>query len=798
MLAASFIRSRAPFGAGLFLLTLSAAVRAESVPESSAKLPVDFERHIIGLFGKSGCNSGSCHGSFQGKNGFRLSLFGYDPEKDYYSLTREIQGRRIDPVDPDNSLLLAKATGRVAHEGGRRFAGDSWQYKALRAWIAGGAHWRKGSGEVVKLNVIPSELTFTSANQSRPLAVRAHFADGAEEDITTLCEFRTNDDAVAESNSQGMVKSLRPGDTCIVVSYRGNVIPVRVMVPVPAPPGFKYPQVPANNFIDRAVFAKLERLNIIPSELSSDTEFLRRVTIDTIGCLPTPDEVRAFLADDNPDKRAAKIDELLAHPMHAALWATKFSDITGNNTDSLELPREKRSKMWHDWLRKRFAANAAYDEIVRGILCSTSRDGKSIEDWIKSAKSIEEDAQKGFVTAYAERDSLDLFWRRQQRNVPLEQVGEKTAAAFMGIRLECAQCHKHPFDRWTQTDYRAHANIFGQIRSDVSPEAKQAVQDLNNEWKEKQNGKNRNQQIPPMREVYIAKGRPLALADPDTNRPLKPKALGGPQIPIVDGEDARVIFFEWLRRPDNPYFARSFVNRVWAHYFGIGIVEPFDDFSLSNPPSNPELLNALAKEFVDHQFDIRHIERVVLNSRTYQLASAPNETNRLDRNNFSHSQLRRMMAEVVVDVLNSALGMPESWGRSNDIPAGIRAVEMAPSRIQNGNLAYVFRIFGRSPRSQACDCERAMDPALPQKLFTMTDQTLMQKIRQGRLSELLKSGKDDEAIVEELFLATLNRSPNADEKAHFADYRKRNKDRTGVFVDTVWALINTREFMLNH
>jgi Protein of unknown function (DUF1549)/Protein of unknown function (DUF1553) len=565
-------------------------------------------------------------------------------------------------------------------------------------------------------------------------------------------------------------------------------------VPLEAPAGFQYPRVAEVNAIDREVFAKLRSRNIIPSEPANDLEFLRRVTIDTIGSLPTPDEVRAFLADNRTDKRARKIDELLEHPRHAALWATKLCDITGNNTDALENPvplKPKRSQMWHDWLRKRVQENVPYDEIVRGILAATSRDGESVDDWIKHVSETDEAITKGFDTPYAERKSLDLFWRRQQQ-VPVEQWGEKVAAAFMGVRLECAQCHKHPFDRWTQADYRSFANVFGNIRFDnQSPETRQAIAE---EMKRRGTAQRGNQQNL-VREVYTGAARPR-LTHPDTGAPLPPKALGGPQIDPSNTPDPRVALFEWLRTPDNAFFARSFVNRVWGHYFGIGIVDPVDDFSLANPPSNEKLLDAIAQEFVANKFDIRHVERMILNSRTYQLTSKPNETNKLDRKNFSHSFVRPMMAEVVVDVLNDALGTTESFGA--DVRPNSRAIEIGASRIQNLNLNYIFRIFGRSPRTAACDCERALEPALPQKLFLMTDPNILSKLQQGRVAQLVNSDKTDEQILEEMFLATVGRLPTDEDKSLFASYRAARNDRKAVFIDTMWALINTREFILNH
>jgi hypothetical protein len=805
MAAAIMSRFRALSALAATLVLALPATAAVPLPNGGKVEKVDFERHVMGLFGRAGCNSGSCHGSFQGRGGFRLSLFGYDPDKDYLALTREVLGRRVNPSDPDESLLLLKATGSVSHGGGRRFGRDSWQYQVIHDWIAGGASWRQGSGAVRSVAVTPPELALARPGAAGQLLVKATFADGSEEDITPFCEFRTNDDAIAEVSNLGVVKGLRAGDTAIVVSYRGNVVPVRVLVPYAAGDGFQYPKVAEVNYVDREVFAKLRRLNIVPSGLAGDAEFLRRVTIDTIGSLPTPEEVRAFVADHDPKKREKKVDELLAHPLHAALWATKFCDITGNNTDTLENPqqtRPKRSQMWHDWLRKRFAQNRPYDEIVRGILCATSRDGRSPEEWVKEEKALDEAMAKGFDNHYADRATLDLFWRKQQP-VTIDQWGEKTAAAFMGVRLECAQCHKHPFDRWTQVDYRAYANVFTSVAFGVSPESKEVVAEEN---KERQKGGKGKAALPPLREVFV--GTPLpgkgmvgggkGLPHPDTGRPLAPKCPGGPEV-TAKGGDPRVQVFEWLRSPDNPWFARALVNRVWGHYFGVGIVDPVDNFSLANPPSNPALLDALAKDFTDHKYDIRAIERTILLSRTYQLSSDTNPTNKLDKNSYSHAYLRPMMAEVVVDVLNDALGTKEDFGK-DVAPAGARAVEVGSSRVANGNINYAFRIFGRPPRTTACDCERAMEPALPQKLYFMVDQGVLTKLKapKGRLQQLLDTKKSDAEVTEELFLATLSRAPNEKERALVAERLKQAKNRANAFGDVLWALINTREFVLNH
>jgi hypothetical protein len=787
--------------AALLALFAAAPARAAEVklPTGEVVKQVDFERHVMGLFGRMGCNAGSCHGSFQGKGGFRLSLFGYEPDRDYEALTHDAQGRRINPADPDSSLLLLKATGAVEHGGTRRFSRDSWAYQLLREWIAQGAPRRKGSGDVKSISIQPPEYAFAKPGQDGQVRVEATFTDGSRENITVLCDFRTNDEAIVEVDNLGRLKSIRPGDTAVIVSYRGNVLPVRVMVPLEAAPGFKYPDVPEVNYVDHEVFAKLRRLNMVPSDLCSDTEFLRRVSLDTIGTLPTPKEVRDFLADDRPDKRARKIDELLAHPMHAALWATKFSDVTGNNTDQLENPqqfRPKRSQMWHDWLRKRFADNTPYDRTVHDILCATSRDGETPEDWIKQTNEIEEEAGKGFKTKYAERKTLDLYWRRQQQ-VPIDQWGEKTAAAFLGVRLECAQCHKHPFDRWTQADYRSYANIFAVVKVDPnSPDCAKAITAENNARRQAQAGKP-NQQLSVLRELYIGRPGPM-LPHPDTNAVLAPKALGGPEIKVEAGKDPREALFDWMDQKDNPFFARAFVNRVWGHYFGVGIVHPVDDFSLANPPSNPKLLDALARDFVESGYDVRRLERTILMSRTYQLSSTPNDTNRLDKTNYSRSYVRPLMAEVVVDLLNTAMGTEQKWG--NDAPAGARAIEVGASRVTDPTVAYAFRIFGRPPRTTACDCERSLEAGLPQKLYLIADPAIKSKLEEpnNRLKKLLADYPDDNAALDELFLATQTRLPTDRERAAFARLREKTPDRTAAFRSALWAVVNTNEFIFNH
>lgn len=816
--------SRWGFVLALALLLTASEVRAAPVklPDGNTIEQVDFERHVMGVLGRFGCASGSCHGSFQGKGGLQVSLFGYDPSLDYQNLVRANNGRRVSPTDPDNSLMLLKATGQLPHEGRTRFGKSSWAYKLLREWIAQGAKWTPGSGDVKSIRILPSEFAFEKAGKTGQLKVEATFMDGSKEDITSLCDYRSNDDAVVEVLGYGAVKALRPGDASIIVSYRGSVLPVRTLVPMEVAKDFTYPQIPEGNYVDREVFAKLKRLNMVPSDVCNDYEFIRRLYVDTIGTLPTPDEVRKFVADKDKNKREKLIDEMLKHPMHAALWATKFCDITGNNTDNLEQPQQRKpylSQMWHDWFRKRIADNVPYDQIVKGVLTATSREGKSPEDYVKEVDAWESAQDKGEKTKYAERSTLDLFWRKQQA-VTTAEWGEKTAAAFLGVRLECAQCHKHPFDRWTQADYRAYANVFAAVSFNTSPESAKVFRDATPERQKKsQQAANQARQkgmpvtfmpIGQLKEVYVAKlpqggGRGNAgrlLTHPDTNKPLPPTALGGPELKATkDDGDVREELWKWMASKENPFFAKSFVNRIWGHYFGIGIVNPVDDFSLANPPSNEKLLDALAADFVKNKFDVRAMEKAILMSRTYQLSSTPNQTNKFDKINYARSYIRPLMAEVVVDVVNAALGTSERW-QVGEAAANARCIEVGASRVQNVNVNAMLRVFGRPARASACDCERTMDPALPQKLTLLADPGLQGKLKanDNRLAELLKKESDDGKALEELFLAVLSRLPTEKEKKLFAEYKEENAkmSRRELFNDALWALINTTEFIFNH
>jgi hypothetical protein len=768
------------------------------MPDAAELAEVEFDRHVASLLGRLGCNAGSCHGSFQGRGGLNLSLFGHDPAHDFRALTRAALGRRVDTLDPDRSLILLKATGQVPHDGGQRFAAGSWEYRVIRAWIAAGARRDPSRPAAETIEIHPREQILSRPGDRARLSVLARFADGTQSEITPFCDLRVRDDSVSEVTPNGTVHGLKPGDTAVVASYHGLLAAGRIIVPTGR--AVSIPAVPESDLVDREINAKLRALGLVPSGPAADTEFLRRITLDVVGTLPAPGEVRSFLGDRSPDKRVRKIDELLAHPMHAALWATRFLDITGCDVAAMEGPAEIRprlARMWHDWFRTRLAGNVPYDQIVRGVLCATSRDGAEVREWVERESARLQAAQAGDATDYAAKPGLDLFWRRFASDgyFPIEQMAERAAAAFLGVRIECAQCHKHPFDRWTQTDYRAFANVFARVQFGLSPEGLAAAAELL-EVRRRSDPGGVLPPTPRLREVYVAERPARQLADPATGRRLVPRALGGPTLEAEGDCDLRERLFAWLTGPGNPYFARSFVNRVWAAYFGVGLVDPVDGFSVANPPSNPRLLDALATDFVAHGYDIRQLEQTILRSRAYGRSSVPAEGSLDDQSNFTHAVPRSLMAEVLVDVLNAALGVPGEFGR--DAPREARAIEIATNRVESPDLARIFRIFGRPQRTAVCDCERPREPAVPQTLFLMTDSGLLAKIRSGRVKGLCESCLGDSDIIDELFLATFSRVPAEDERRAALDHLRSRTDRSAALADVVWALLNTREFILNH
>lgn len=567
--------------------------------------------------------------------------------------------------------------------------------------------------------------------------------------------------------------------------------------------------MPIVNVIDVCILKDLRDEGISPSIRSSDEEFLRRLTINVTGQLPTSDEVRTFLADQRPDKRALKIDELLDHPLHAAVWATKFCELTGNSRAALEEPdaiKPKRAKMWHDWFRRRFERNVPYDDIVRGVITATSREGTEIEDWIDREAELIHAARDGFDARYADRANLDLFWRRGsgRGNYPIEEVAERIASSFMGVRINCARCHQHPFDTWTQNDFNAFANVFGQVRFDMSPELRVALTDrLDRRRSQRAAGEVVGPPPPRLGEVYLT-ARPVELRDPVSLQPVLAKALGGPVFgggdeptaSSVSPADYRIEFMEWLNRPDNPYFAKTIVNRVWAHHFGRGFVEPLDGFSAANAPSHSELLALLADDLVDHDYDLRRLERMILNSSTWQLSSAPNESNRTDERHFARAYVRILSPEAFVDMWLSAVGVSGEFGP--DVPAGIRAVEIAPSQLNDTEWDRLLSLYGRRPRTSTCDCEAPAGPSIRQTLSLMSDPFLLHKLGEGRVKQMLAAQMTAREVIDELFLNTLSRRPTEDEKNAAVKHLSEAEDLGPAYVDVLWSLVNSQEFITNH
>ncbi len=768
-------------------LTLLAA-RPASAPAAPS-----FRNEVVAVLSRAGCNSGSCHGAFSGQNGFRLSLFGHEPDEDFAHITREDLGRRIDQIEPLKSLLLLKAAGRVRHGGGRRLKEGSPAWQVLRRWIAAGAPADVPDLPALeKVEVAPGETTL-AVGRRRPLRVTARFADGRTADVTALALYSSQDEGVAGVDADGRVTGLRPGDTFVVVSYLGQFGRTQVFVPNPGPPAGVERGWKSVNFIDEHVLAKLRKLNCRPASPCDDATFLRRVSLDLCGTLPEAGEVRAFLADRKTDKRTRKIDELLRRPEYAQWWATKLSDLTGNDNRYLGAYNWKTAHGWWSWLRVRVERNEPYDEIVRGILLATSREGRSREEyarWLEEERSRLLD-RKRWDLRYHERKTLDAFWAKINNRAP-EVVAQEVGHAFLGIRLDCAQCHKHPFDRWTQADFWGFAAFFPRVRLGFPRDAAVAA------------GAGKR---PPFKEVFVANGADgwQPVRHPKSGQVLPPRLLGGAVCPDEEGKDPRLPLADWLTRTGNLQLARALVNRVWAHHLGRGLVEPTDAFSSANPPSHPELLDALARDFIRSRFDLKHLHRTILTSRTYQLDWRAGASGPAGRSAFAHYRVKRLPAEVLVDAINRVTGAPAD-GKDILVPPGTRAIAYPLSR-PSGRVRYAFRIFGRPLRAEICDCERDNSPSLPQALYLLNDAEMLARVQApgGRLTELLASGREDRRLVEELYLTALSRPARPGEVdtalRHLSKWRGEAKGKAArreAFEDLLWALLNLKEFVTNH
>lgn len=727
----------------------AAVLLALVVPGSlPAAEPVSFVNDVVPVLTRLGCNQGACHGKGSGQNGFRLSLRGYAPELDHFTLTREFLGRRCDPTQPDNSLLLRKITGATAHEGGKLTDAASPAYAILRDWVAQGVPGpKKDERRLEALRVTADRTAGLKPGEAGRLKVEARYSDGATRDATWLAKFESNDAGVVAVDPAGAFEVVRSGETSLRVSFGGLVGVVVVTAPHETavdPARFKG----RNNFIDDHVFAKLAALRIEPSDLCSDEVFLRRATLDTLGVLPTPDEVRAFLADERPDKRAKLVDALLDRPEFVDHWALFLGDLFQNRKErDHDVRGTKGVRSFHAWLRDQVKANRPWNELAREVL--TVRGGTS-----------EHPAVGYFIVTVGEH-----------REAEKSEVAASVAQAFLGTRIGCAQCHNHPLERYTQDDYYHFAAFFSRVRLDRK-EPQDGVTTLN---------------VGP-RDANDK--RPAGVTQPRTGQYLAPRPLDRSAVRIDD--DPRAALAAWVTDPKNESFAGAMVNRIWRHYLGVGLVEPVDDLRASNPPTNPELWKALVADFVSHKYDLKHLMRTILSSRTYQLASATRPSNEADGRFYSHYHARRLPAEVLLDALAQATGVPDEFA---GYPVGTRAGQLPDPTLKN----YFLATFGRSERVTACACERTGEVTLPQLLHLMNGGSVIDKVRHGggRLAKLLQAKASPSEVIEELFLATLSRRPAPAELEKVRAALATADSAEEGYRDLFWALLNAKEFGFN-
>ena len=704
-----------------------------AITQAAVNPDISFRLDVMPIFMRAGCNTGSCHGSARGKDGFHLSLFGYDPAGDYSRITRELAGRRVNLALPAQSLLVEKSIGSVPHSGGKRFEKDAELYNTMTRWIEAGA--RDDETEVAKpvsLEILPRKAVLESGT-SQHVTVRAHYSDGTDRDVTKLALFMSNNDVVAGINDEGSITAGQRGEAFVMARFATFTVGSQVIV---IPPNLDYtnPNTPANNYVDELVNEKLHHLRIVPSGLCSDEVFIRRAHLDIVGTLPEPDRVAAFVASDAADKREKLVDELLDRKEFVELWVMKWAELLQIRSGD-QVMSYKSALLYYNWLQSRIAENVPFNEIVQELLASTGGTFTSP------------------ATNYyqVERDTL--------------KVAENVAQVFMGMRIQCAQCHNHPFDRWTMDDYYSFAAFFSQV------------------------GRKRTEDP---RELIVFNSNRGEVQHPVSKQNMQPKFLGG-DVPDVSGKDRREVMAKWLASPENPYFARNLANIVWAHFFGIGIIDPVDDVRVSNPASNPELLDELAKRFTEYNYDFKRLVRDICTSRTYQLSSQTNPTNELDTTNFSHASIRRIRAEVLLDAISQ---VTQTKNKFKGLPLGARAVQIADGQVST----YFLTTFGRAKRDTVCSCEVVMEPNLSQALHLLNGDTVNKKIKQGDVvKSMLAAGNTPQQVIDHLYRAALSREPTDAERekltAAFADY---GDDTQQALEDIFWAVLNSKEFIFNH
>ena len=708
-------------------LSLPAIIKDSAVtPELSFKLD------IMPIFMKANCNTGSCHGAASGKDGFRLSLFGFDHAGDYQRVTREIGNRRINLAFPHESLMLTKATGAVPHTGGTRFRKDDSLYTLMHEWIDAGAVTDKTDiPTCTKIEVYPKSAVLDGQGATQKVTVRAFYSNGTNRDVSHLAFFLSSNENSVIIDQDGTSTAQNRGEAFVMARFDTHTVGTHIIV-LPKGLDFAWKEIPENNYVDTLLHEKFKKLRIIPSELCSDEEFLRRATLDITGRVPTVDEYNAFLADADPKKRDNLVDSLIGRKEFVELWVMKWAELlTIRTTNQISY---KSMLLYYTWLQDKIANNVPMNVMVQDLLASNGG------TFANAATNYYQN----------ERDTL--------------KVAENVAQVFMGMRIQCAQCHNHPFDRWTMDDYYSFAAFFSQI-------GRKSAEDP--------------------REIIVFNSGSGVVRHPVGNRVMEPKFLGG-DTPDVQGKDRRQIMANWLASNDNPYFARNLSNIVWAHFFGQGIINEVDDVRVSNPPVNAALLDTLASKFTEYNYDFKKIVRDICTSRAYQLSTGTNATNEKDTSNFSHAALRRMRAEIMLDAITQ---ITSTSNKFPGLPNGARAVQIA-----NGNTStYFLTTFGRAKRETVCACEVKMEPNLSQALHMLNGDTVNSKIQQGKLIPTrLGEEVPIPQILEELYIRCLCRKPTEKELTNLVEIITQEENKQQALEDTFWALLNSREFLFNH
>jgi hypothetical protein len=731
-----------PVSSGQTTVTVTVDGQTRMVPVSvklpAAEPPCSFRHEVMAVLSKAGCNAGACHGYSLGKNGFKLSLRGQDPERDYLALSREYSGRRVSFPHPEASLILTKARGDVPHEGGIRFNRNSLANDILLRWIRQGAPGDLADpARVVAVRLVPDKLVLQPGQKHR-LQMVAEYNDGSRRDVTRLGIFTANNDQFAEVDAEGRVTAGAAGETAVVGRFERTFAAAHVLVLRPGKDFVPAP-VPADSLIDRHVVEKLNRLKITPSALAGDEEFLRRVYLDLIGVQPKPEEVRAFLADKDPNKRAKVIDALFERPEFVDHWSLKWGDLLQNSRNSVS---SQSVYLFREFLRDAVSSNLPLDELARRLL--TARGG-----------AVDDPAS---VYLAISKDTNDTV--------------ERVTQVFCGVRMLCARCHAHPLENWTQADYYGLVSFFSQVS--VRQDARFA-----------------NQGNAKLLQLNLAAGPAL---HPRTGQPQPPRLLGGKEPVLPAGKDRRRAYADWLASPKNPYFARGLVNRFWSYFFHRGIVEPVDDVRSTNPPINPALLDALTDDFVRSGFDVRHLMRRIVTSATYQRSSVPTASNRRDEQNFSHAIPRRIPAEALLDSLVQATGVPEGIGGA---PGGFRAAQLPDAVIDSPFL----QLFGKPQRADACECERDNSSNMLQALNFINGKSILGRVQNpgARPAQLLQQKPTNPQLVTELYLWSLARHPSARElKVSVEFLASYGEKRAEAAQDLMWALLNSKDFLLSH